>query len=199
MTEPRRRMWIWLAVFLALFFVATGTAYGLTIKKITSRASIPELIADGLNRLSDFPFGTVDRQMWEACFGEFSLAAVNAIADATGLDAAIEAAGLEETLDDRSVEFPRVDERRVGRPARFGYAVHTRPGPDGFAGAVLAHEAADGRRRPAVEGDELLLAPQILLRRLRHALPPRSTHWSFGSMRRACKWPTRGPRHNRRR
>jgi len=39
----------------------------------------------------------------------------------------------EETLDDRSVEFPRVDERRVGRPARFGYAVPTRPGPDGFA------------------------------------------------------------------
>ena len=39
----------------------------------------------------------------------------------------------EETLDDRSVEFPRVDERRVGRPARFGYAVHTRPGADGFA------------------------------------------------------------------
>jgi len=39
----------------------------------------------------------------------------------------------EETIDDRSVEFPRVDERLVGRPARFGYAVHTRPGPDGFA------------------------------------------------------------------
>jgi len=39
----------------------------------------------------------------------------------------------EETLDDRSVEFPRVDERRVGQPARFGYAVHTRPGRDGFA------------------------------------------------------------------
>lgn len=39
----------------------------------------------------------------------------------------------EETLDDRSVEFPRVDERKVGQPARFGYAVHTRPGPDGFA------------------------------------------------------------------
>ena len=38
----------------------------------------------------------------------------------------------EETLDDRSVEFPRVDERRIGRPARFGYAVHTRPGTDGF-------------------------------------------------------------------
>jgi carotenoid cleavage dioxygenase-like enzyme len=39
----------------------------------------------------------------------------------------------EETLDDRSVEFPRVDERRTGRPARFGYAVQTRPGPGGFA------------------------------------------------------------------
>ncbi|HEV7862415.1 MAG TPA: carotenoid oxygenase family protein [Acidimicrobiia bacterium] len=39
----------------------------------------------------------------------------------------------EEALDDRAVEFPRVDERRVGRTARFGYAVQTRPGPDGFA------------------------------------------------------------------
>jgi carotenoid cleavage dioxygenase len=39
----------------------------------------------------------------------------------------------EEALDDGAVEFPRVDERRVGRPARFGYAVQTRPGPDGFA------------------------------------------------------------------
>jgi carotenoid cleavage dioxygenase-like enzyme len=39
----------------------------------------------------------------------------------------------EETLDDGSVEFPRVDERRIGRPARFGYGVQTRPGRDGFA------------------------------------------------------------------
>ncbi|HVW31242.1 MAG TPA: carotenoid oxygenase family protein, partial [Acidimicrobiia bacterium] len=39
----------------------------------------------------------------------------------------------EETVDDRSVEFPRVDERRVGLPARFGYAVHTRSGAGGFA------------------------------------------------------------------
>jgi carotenoid cleavage dioxygenase len=31
------------------------------------------------------------------------------------------------------VEFPRVDERRVGRSARVGYAVQTRPGPAGFA------------------------------------------------------------------
>jgi len=63
----------------------------------------------------------------------------------------------EETLDDRSVEFPRVDERRVGRPARFGYAVHTRPGPDGLfaetslvkydlvSGATEAHSFGEGR------------------------------------------------------
>ena len=63
----------------------------------------------------------------------------------------------EETLDDRSVEFPRVDERRVGRPARFGYAVHTRPGADGFAmetalvkydlgsGATQEHSFGPGR------------------------------------------------------
>jgi carotenoid cleavage dioxygenase len=30
---------------------------------------------------------------------------------------------IEERLDDRGQEFPRVDERRVGRPARYGYAV----------------------------------------------------------------------------
>jgi carotenoid cleavage dioxygenase len=52
----------------------------------------------------------------------------------------------EETLDDRSVEFPRVDERRVGRPARFGYAVHTRPGPEGFAieTALVKYDLATG-------------------------------------------------------
>ncbi len=52
----------------------------------------------------------------------------------------------EETLDDRSVEFPRVDERCVGRPARFGYAVRTRPGPDGFAveTALVKYDLASG-------------------------------------------------------
>jgi carotenoid cleavage dioxygenase len=52
----------------------------------------------------------------------------------------------EETLDDRSVEFPRVDERRVGQPAHFGYAVHTRPGRDGFAmeTALLKYDLVSG-------------------------------------------------------
>jgi carotenoid cleavage dioxygenase-like enzyme len=63
----------------------------------------------------------------------------------------------EETLDDRSLEFPRVDERRVGRPARFGYGVQTRPGRGGFvmattlvkydlrSGATEEHSFGDGR------------------------------------------------------
>jgi len=52
----------------------------------------------------------------------------------------------EEALDDRAVEFPRVDERLVGRPARFGYAVHTRPGRDGFAmeAALVKYDLATG-------------------------------------------------------
>jgi carotenoid cleavage dioxygenase len=52
----------------------------------------------------------------------------------------------EEALDDRAVEFPRVDERRVGRPARFGYAVQTAPGPAGFAveTALVKYDLATG-------------------------------------------------------
>lgn len=64
----------------------------------------PPLIADGLNRLSNFPFGPLDRQMWEECFGEFSMAAINAIAGATGLDAVIEAAGLDDELNDGAAD-----------------------------------------------------------------------------------------------
>jgi len=41
-----------IAVFLALFFVVTGTAYGLTMKKIVDSASIPDLIADGLKDIT---------------------------------------------------------------------------------------------------------------------------------------------------
>ena len=53
---------------------------------------------------------------------------------------------VEERLDDRGQEFPRVDERLVGRPARFGYAVHTRPGRDGFAmeAALVKYDLATG-------------------------------------------------------
>jgi carotenoid cleavage dioxygenase-like enzyme len=55
---------------------------------------------------------------------------------------------LEERLDDRGQEFPRIDERRLGRPHRFGYtasvaglAATDRSG--GF-GPLLKHDLRDG-------------------------------------------------------
>lgn len=62
----------------------------------------------------------------------------------------------EERLDDRPIELPRVDERRVGRPARYGYASTFAPEGDGLAfgplyrrdletGAVDLHDYGPGR------------------------------------------------------
>ena len=62
----------------------------------------------------------------------------------------------EERLDDRSIEFPRVDERRLGLPNRYGYAVSDAIVPgrresqlvkyDLETGASRAHEFGAGRR-----------------------------------------------------
>jgi len=62
----------------------------------------------------------------------------------------------EARLDDRAIEFPRVDERRVGRPNRFGYAVADPIVPgrlesqllkyDLETGAAAAHDFGPGRR-----------------------------------------------------
>ncbi|GAB3731138.1 carotenoid oxygenase family protein [Amycolatopsis oliviviridis] len=46
---------------------------------------------------------------------------------------------VEERLDDQGQEFPRVDERLVGRPHRFGYSVSTRDG-SASSGALLKHD-----------------------------------------------------------
>jgi carotenoid cleavage dioxygenase len=43
----------------------------------------------------------------------------------------------EQPLDDRAIEFPRCDERRVGLPNRYGYAVHTARGLDTATGTAL--------------------------------------------------------------
>ena len=62
----------------------------------------------------------------------------------------------EEALDDRPVEFPRVDERRAGLPHRYGYAVDTGRGVEELtgtslvkydlrAGACTAHDFGPGR------------------------------------------------------
>jgi carotenoid cleavage dioxygenase len=52
----------------------------------------------------------------------------------------------EERLDDRPQEFPRVDERLVGRRHRYGYAMRTAAGTGAQAGdSVLKHDLAAGR------------------------------------------------------
>ena len=43
----------------------------------------------------------------------------------------------EQPLDDRAVEFPRCDERRVGLPNRYGYAVYTENAVDRSTGTSL--------------------------------------------------------------
>jgi carotenoid cleavage dioxygenase-like enzyme len=47
-----------------------------------------------------------------------------------------------ETLDDRSQEFPRLDERRTGRPYRHGYAAAFGPGVE--HGDAIRHDLAAG-------------------------------------------------------
>lgn len=59
----------------------------------------PPLIADGLNRLSRFPFEPIERVMWNACYGEFSISAVETILDAFGLVGPVEDLGLGDAVD----------------------------------------------------------------------------------------------------
>ena len=56
------------------------------------------------------------------------------------------AAVKEERLDDRGQEFPRVDERRVGLPHRYGYAVAVGEADDilGTESALLRHDFERG-------------------------------------------------------
>jgi carotenoid cleavage dioxygenase len=46
----------------------------------------------------------------------------------------------EERIDDTTQEFPRVDERLVGRPYRYGYAVGYSPAAADTADAILKHD-----------------------------------------------------------
>jgi carotenoid cleavage dioxygenase len=50
---------------------------------------------------------------------------------------------VESSLDDRAIEFPRVDERRVGVPNRWGYAVVNALDPDG-PGALVRYDLRSG-------------------------------------------------------
>ncbi|MDE0802229.1 MAG: endonuclease/exonuclease/phosphatase family protein [Acidimicrobiales bacterium] len=59
----------------------------------------PALTADGLNRLSDIPFGDVIRRQWTACNGELVIEGVEVVTDAAGLADALDAAGLAGVVD----------------------------------------------------------------------------------------------------
>jgi len=51
----------------------------------------------------------------------------------------------EHPLDDRAIEFPRCDERRVGLPNRYGYAVYTEQGVDrGTGTSLIKYDLRDG-------------------------------------------------------
>jgi carotenoid cleavage oxygenase len=60
----------------------------------------------------------------------------------------IDAAGgkvVEERVDDQGQEFPRVDERLVGKPHRYGYAASFATGPAGIEhGSLLKHDLERG-------------------------------------------------------
>jgi hypothetical protein len=46
----------------------------------------PTISGDGLNHLSDLPSGDVHRVMWETCHGELHVTAVEAVAEAAGIE-----------------------------------------------------------------------------------------------------------------
>lgn len=70
----------------------------------------------------------------------------------------------EQRLDDDAQEFPRVDERVVGLPHRYGYTVGFAPGPGGAAAAILRHDLRDGSSQrvdfgPGREPGEFVFVP----------------------------------------
>jgi carotenoid cleavage dioxygenase len=69
---------------------------------------------------------------------------------------------VEEVVDDRGQEFPRFDERRQGKPYRYGYAVGV--GRDFAIGGVIRHDFLTGtsvvRREPHHEWGEVVFIPR---------------------------------------
>lgn len=50
----------------------------------------------------------------------------------------------ETPLDDRNAEFPTADDRHLGGPSRYGYAMHIPPERQAFFGGVLKYDHIDG-------------------------------------------------------
>jgi carotenoid cleavage dioxygenase len=70
----------------------------------------------------------------------------------------------EQRLDDRAIEFPRVDERRTGVPARYGYAAANQLGAGSSPERLVKYELATGGCReldlgPGVAPSEFVFVP----------------------------------------
>jgi carotenoid cleavage dioxygenase len=70
----------------------------------------------------------------------------------------------EQRLDDRAIEFPRVDERRLGLPTRWGYAAANHAGAGSAPERLVKYELATGACRelelgPGVAPSELVFVP----------------------------------------
>ncbi len=59
----------------------------------------PALSADGLNRLSEFPFAPLERHMWDVCNGELAIEVVETIVKEGGLSDVVDGAGLGDVID----------------------------------------------------------------------------------------------------
>jgi carotenoid cleavage dioxygenase-like enzyme len=73
----------------------------------------------------------------------------------------------EERLDERGQEFPRHDERRVGRPYRFGYSADFARGL--AFGGLLKHDLRDGKTEVHQEGPARLFMEPVFVPRSRDA------------------------------
>jgi carotenoid cleavage dioxygenase-like enzyme len=69
----------------------------------------------------------------------------------------------EERLDDRPQEFPRCDERRVGKPHRYGYSIEI--GAGFRFEALLKHDLREGRTERHVERSERLFMEPVFVPR----------------------------------
>ncbi len=75
-----------------------------------------------------------------------------------------------ERLDDRPQEFPRVDERRVGRPHRYGYAAGLSGGGiTGCDGSLVKHDLHQGRSEVRSLGIDAGAAEAVFVPRHRDA------------------------------
>lgn len=65
--------------------------YGTEVRRAPSG---PTFLSDGLNRLSQFPFGSLERVMWEQCHGDLAFVVGEEVLAATGLDGVLDDLGL---------------------------------------------------------------------------------------------------------